>query len=148
MSRSAPYLTSNRRCRGHERASSGWFSTCATPRCGRTGIAYSCRHADWVSAGVAYSTSGHGPTGRESTRSCCRKERNQTSLPPATPAGPTLAPEELAGHKLLALLTGLAHGTAELRAFYAAWRSELASNLGFYVGAGDENRTRTISLGI
>jgi hypothetical protein len=34
------------------------------------------------------------------------------------------------------------------RAFYAAWRSELASNLGFYVGAGDENRTRTISLGI
>ena len=58
----------------------------------------------------------------------------------ATPAGPTLAPEELAGNKLLACSTGLPHGTsptstlspdgssaAELRAFYAAWRLEPAA---------------------
>ncbi len=87
-------------------------------------------------------------------------------LPPsATPAGPTLAPEELAGHKLLALFDRkqvlLARAAqidagfdvrvladmiatldrftdseipvpdgssaAELRAFYAAWRSELTA---------------------
>jgi hypothetical protein len=76
----------------------------------------------------------------------------------ATPAGPTLAPEELAGNKLLALFARAAQidagfdvrvladmmatldrftdseipvpdgsSAAEVRAFYAAWRSELAA---------------------
>jgi len=64
-----------------------------------------------------------------------------------TAAGPTLAPEELAGHKLLALFDRAAARdfvdvyllaqrfgkqvllarAAELRAFYAAWRSELTA---------------------
>ncbi|MGH3298734.1 MAG: nucleotidyl transferase AbiEii/AbiGii toxin family protein [Trebonia sp.] len=35
-----------------------------------------------------------------------------------TPAGPTLAPEELAGHKLLALLTGLPHATSPTCTFW------------------------------
>jgi hypothetical protein len=50
----------------------------------------------------------------------------------ATPAGPTLTPEELAGHKLLALFdrdelpVPEGSSAADLRAFYAARRSELA----------------------
>jgi hypothetical protein len=69
----------------------------------------------------------------------------------ATPAGPTLAPEELAGNKLLALFDRAAardfadmiatidrftdselpmpdgSSAAELREFYTAWRSELTA---------------------
>jgi hypothetical protein len=75
----------------------------------------------------------------------------------STPAGPTLAPEELAGHKLLALFARAAaqdfswhvDGRSPVRPLNdrRAQSSESASGLGLYVGADDGNRTRTVSLG-
>jgi hypothetical protein len=62
------------------------------------------------------------------------------SPPSITEVGPTLAPEELAGHKLLALMLAtldrlssteipLPDGTtpADFRAFYSIWQSELSA---------------------
>ena len=40
-------------------------------------------HLNWSTPG-RYSISGHGPTGRGCTRSCCRKEHPPTSLPTST----------------------------------------------------------------